>query len=114
MINTNETAKQLLQVIRDNFAKIDTNTDGILSDSEIEAAKSNVLADFDAANIDELVNLNQALKFAYIDPGAPAWDGISRNDVDTVVQRLNEGDDFAKIADRAEDLQPQEWVGPQM
>jgi hypothetical protein len=87
-----------------NFDKIDTNKDGFLTDDEIKNSKQDYKS---------ILAHSSALMFTSIDPGDPAWHGLSKADVTGIQGRLNNGETLAGISTSlSSQVSAQRDIGP--
>jgi hypothetical protein len=75
--------------LSENFDEIDTNKDGILEDEEMQNAGPD--------RFKHVLANSSSLMFASIDPGAPAWHGLSKADLTAIQSRVYTGQSLSII-----------------
>lgn len=86
-----------LQTVIGQFARIDTDQNGVLDDNELQAARNRS----DDPEVKQILNAlsrnDEELMFANIDPGNAAWHGLSIHDLRRIEYRLSQGESLRDI-----------------
>ncbi len=88
-------------ILLDNFDKLDADGDGVLLPEEIKQIPG----------AEDIAGATDSLMFATIQDGSNAWHGLSREDLQTVADRMYKGESLDQIS---QDLRENSWLGQQL